>query len=318
MRYVLSVSVLFLAGLVPAFGGVDNELLAMAPPGSRLITSVDVAAAKNSQFGEYVLGRINTEDHSFEDLTQQTGFDPRRDVQDFVFASPGPGAAGAQSKFALLVRGHFDQERIRAAAKAKGATLQNYQGANIFMGGPGNRENAFAFVSDDIAVLGDLATVQQILANRASQAALDPAVQQLIAAIGPNNDMWFVSTMPGSFLANHVKQHANSNVPVEALDSILQSSGGIQFGDAVRLSFNATARSAKDAQSLVDVIHFVGSMVQMSRQKGPAMDALATAVDQMTVQTDGDAMHATLSLPEKSLEQLADMGIGAGHAHRAH
>ena len=163
--------------------------------------------------------------------------------------------------------------------------------------------------------MGDLSTVQQVIANRGTPAAPEGALQRLIASVGPNNDAWFVSALPGSYLASHIPQQSNQPDAGQALQSIVQSSGGIQFGDVVRLSFDATARSAKDAQSLADVIRFVGSMAQMSREKGPAGDILASAVDQMTLETDGDAIHASISLPEKSLEQLADTAPMAAH-HR--
>src|SRR5581483_9314259 len=240
MRQVFSLSVLFFAAsLMPLFAGVDDGLLGLVPPGSRLITSVDVAAAKNSAFGGYVLGRINTQDHSFADLIQETGFDPRRDLQAFVFASSAQGSAASQSQFVLLARGQFDHNRIRAAATAKGATVQSYQGAEIFVDTAGHQGNAFAFVNDGIVVLGDLADVQQVLAHRGSPSTLDPDVQRLVATVGPNNDLWFVSTMPGPFLTKHLHQEANKNFPVQSLDSISQSSGGLQFGDVVRLSFDA-------------------------------------------------------------------------------
>lgn len=320
MRYILSIFLFAFAASAPSFAAVDDGLLALVPPGSRIIACVDISQAKNSQFGQYMLNKVNTQDQSFEDLTQATGFDPRRDLKAFVVASQGstsrgaPGGNGA-SQFALIARGGFDRGRIRASAQAKGATIKSYHGVDLFIGGQNDQANAFAFMGGGIAVMGDVNTVQQIIANRGTPAALDGTLQRLIANVGPNNDAWFVSVLPGSYLASHIPQQANQPAAGEALQSILQSSGGIQFGDVVRLSFDAIARSAKDAQSLADVIRFVGSMAQMSRDEGPAGDILASAVDQMTLQTDGDALHASISLPEKSLEQLADIAPMAAH-HR--
>ena len=316
MRYAISFFLLLLTASLPGFASVDDGLLALVPTGSKLVASVDVNQAKNSPFGQYMLSKINADDQSFQDMVQQTGFNPRRDVQDFVFASSGGNSANMQGNFALIVRGNFDQSRIRAAAEAKGSQIQNYQGVDLFVGGPNNRGNAFAFLSAGVAVLGDRDTVQQIVANRGTPTVLDGRLQRLIGMVGPNNDAWFASIMAGSYLADHLKQETNQPVAGQALDSIQQSSGAIQFGDVVRLSFDAVARSPKDAQSLTDVIRFMGSMAQMSRGKGPGTDVLASAVDQMTLQADGDAVHVTISVPEKSLEQLADMAPNGGmHRH---
>lgn len=314
MRHLFGFGVLLLTASGPAFAAVDQGLLALVPPGAKIITGVDVNQAKNSQFGQYILNRINTEDRSLEELIQQTGFDPRRDLEDFLFASPG-SSEGSESRFAVLVRGNFDKDRIRAMAKSKGAAIQKYQGVDVFVDRSEHQPTAFAFADAGVLVLGDIATVQQILGNRANPTPLNEPLQQLVSSTGANNDAWFVSRMPGAYLANHLKQQTSQPAAAQALDSIVQSSGGIEFGDIVRLSFDAIARSPKDAQSLVDVIRFLTSLVQMNREKGIHAEALAAAIDQMSLQADGDAVHVSFSLPEKTLEQLADTHQGEARRH---
>jgi len=313
MRNFLSFGMLLAATSVVSFAGVDQGLMAFVPPGTRIITSVDVSQARNSQFGQYMLNRINVDDRSFDDLVQQTGFDPRRDLQDFVFASPGMDSGGRESKFAFIVRGSFDRRRIKTMASANGATIQKYHGVDVYVGGANSRGNGFAFLASDVAVMGDLATVQEILAHGGTAAPLDPTLQQLVTSVGLNSDAWFASVMPGGFLANHVQQETSQVVPMHALRSIVQSSGGIQFGDTVKLSFDAVTRTAKDAQSIGDVARFMASFAQMNRQNGAGGEAFASAVDQMKLDVDGDAVHLALLLPEKTLEQLADSPPNTTH-----
>jgi hypothetical protein len=310
MRYLFTAWLLFLAASTLTFAAADEELLALVPPGATVVTSVDVHQAKNSPFAQYILNRVHTEDHGFEELIQQTGFDPRRDLQNFVCAIPASETDGSESKFAILVRGSFDHTRIRALAKTKGASVQKYGGVDVFINKSDHESTAYGFASPSILVMGNLATVQQILENRSHPVPLDAALQQLIAGISANNDAWFASVMPGSYLAHHVKQANNEPAAEQAINSILQSSGGIQFGDVVRISFDAIARSPKDAQSLADVVKFVASLAQMNRQKGPNAQILATAADEMNLQTEGDAVHLSVSVPESSLEQLANGATG--------
>ena len=310
MRHLFAASLLVCAASASAWAAVDQALLDLVPPGTRIVTSVDVDQAKNSPFGQYLLSKISTQDHNFEQLIQQTGFDPRRDLHDFVFASAGPENDMAQSRFAVIVRGNFDQNHIRATAQTKGASVQNYHGYDLFIS-KSDRHTAFAFTEAQIMVMGDVATVQQILANRAYHTGLDPQLQQMVSTVSAANDAWFASVMPGSYLADHVKQQANQSA-AQALQGVLQSSGGIQFGSVIRVSLDATARSPKDAQSLSDVIRFLGSLVQMNRQKGPNAENLASAVDAMTLDTDGDAVHVSISLPEQAVEQLANVGMHGG------
>ncbi len=318
MCHVIAVC-LFLSGVsIPAFAAVDQSLLALVPPGTKIIASVDIGQARNSQIGQYMLSKVNTEDRSFEELAQQTGFDPRRDLQSFVIASTGVDSEGSQAKTAVIVRGTFDQSRIRTTAKTKGALIETYRGTALFINQSGHQLTAFAFPETGVLVMGEVATVEQVLANRGTPAALDPGLQQLVSSVGLNNDAWFASVMPGSYLANHVRHEMNQPGAGQALNSILQASGGIQFGDQVRLSFDGVTRSPKDAQSVGDVIRFLSSMVQMNRQKGPNAESLASAIDGMNLQIDGDAVHISVSVPEKTLEQLADEGASVSHAHPHH
>jgi hypothetical protein len=312
MRSTFSLSLFLLGAAASGFAAVDDGLLSLVPEGSKIITSVDISQARNSQFGQYVLSRMNAQDQGFDQLIAQTGFDPRQDLQTFVFASPGPDNERTKPRFAILARGIFDRDRIGAAAKANGALVRPYEGIDLYMHGSKDRRTAFAFLDVGVAVMGDVASVRQIVANRGNPTTLDAVVRQSISNVGMN-DAWFVSTMPGSYLANHLKGETSQPVPAQALTSVVQSSGGIHFGDLVQMSLDAVARSPEDAKALTDVVRFLGSLVQMNRQKAPAAGTFASAVDGMTVQAVGDTVHVSLSIPEKALEQLADAGGVGGH-----
>lgn len=300
-------SCLFLLISVPVFATVDTGLLALVPSGAKIVTGVDVARAEASPFGQYMLNKINTENQDFQHMMQETGFDPRRDVQDFLCFSAGATGEHANSRFALLVRGNFDQARITKALTAKGATAQTYQGAHMLVDKSNHGGTAFAFPDVDIAVVGDVETVRQVLSNRSNPTTLDPAFQQLVSNAGENHDAWFASSGPGSFLADHLKREAGQRVQPEALSSISQSSGGISFGNVVQLSFDAVTRSPKDATSLADVVRFLTSMVQMQRQSDPRAGIVASSFDKMSLTTTGSNVHIAMSIPENSLEQLADL-----------
>jgi hypothetical protein len=313
MRHVF-LSILLFAVSVPAFATVDSGLLALVPSGAKVISGVDANRAKSSRFGQYILSKINADNPDFQQLTQETGFDPRRDVQDVLFVGTGPAADGSDLRFGILVRGNFDQERVKKTLIAKGATVQSYQGVEVLLDSSSHPGNAFAFPDVDIAVLGDLATVQQMIANRANPTALDPALQQLVSAAGANHDAWFASSGPGSFLANHVRQEAGQQMGPQALQSILQSSGGISFGDVVQLSLDAVTRSPKDASSLADVVRFGASMAELQHQNKPGAAIVASSLDKMALTTDGSNVHVSLSIPENGLEQLAEIN-GLQHRH---
>ena len=317
MRRLRLFAFLIPAVCLPAFASVDSALLALVPPGSKIVSGIDFERARSSEFGQFITARIKTDDKDLEQFVNETGFDPRRDIQQVLFTCSGPAENGESSKFAILARGNFDEDRIRAGAKTKGLTSQPFQGVELFSEKtPHKGPSAFAFLGDGLGVMGDSETVKQIISKRATATTLDPALQAAISKAGTDNDAWFVSFVSGGFLADHINAQVNgdssnhdakSPMPqAQALQSVLQSSGGIQFGSTVRLSFDAVTRSPQDATSLADVVRFFSSMVQMERQKDPRAGIAASALDNMNLATDGDALHLSISLPEKSVEQLIE------------
>lgn len=308
MRIIVP-SLLFLTACLPALAAVDTGLLALVPAGAKVISGVDIAKARSSPFGQYMLSKMGTDSADFQQMMEQTGFDPRRDVQDAIFFSAGPGTSGSNSRFGVLVRGNFDHARVTNTVLAKGATVQSYQGVQLLVNSSSHGNSAFAFADVDIAAVGDLATVEQVITNRANPSNLDPALQQLISTAGTDHDAWFASITSGSFLSGKLPAQTGQTASPAALQSILQSSGGVSFGNVVEASFDAVTRSAKDATSVADVVRFGTSVIQMQRQKDPRAGIIADSLDNMTLQTNGSNVHISLSIPESGLEQLADLNV---------
>jgi hypothetical protein len=298
-----------------SFATVDNDLLSLAPAGTSAISSIDVKQARNSQFGQYLLGRMNPQNSDFQRFVQLTGFDPRVDL-DTVLMIQGSArvASSPPQNMLVLARGNFRTHQIAGALRAKGATVQTYHGVQIFTDPNNQQTSAFAFPHTGCAIMGDLLSVEQGIDNQANPAALDPTLQQLITNVA-SNDAWFVSLSPGPFLMPRGSKQQQLPAQAQAMQSIVQASGGIRFGEIVQVSLNAVTRSAKDATSLVDVIRFMGSMVQMQRDKAPAASALASAVDNMALTSSGNTVQVALSMPESNLEQVANLGLGFSRRH---
>jgi len=304
VRHFLFTCALLISAAFSAGAAVDPALLALVPSGARVVSGIQLDQARSSDFGQYLLRRIDAEDQSFREFSDETGFDPRRDLNEIVFASTG-GADQAESRFAIVARGSFDPVRIRAKAKSAGAVIQHYRGVDLMEDHAEHGGTAFAFLDGGIAVMGDPTTLRQIIANRNSPTSLDPTLQDEIQRVSADNEAWFATSMPGSFLASHLEHETKQPMQhAQALQSILMSSGGIHFGDLVAFSFDAKTRSPQDAVSLADVFRFGGSMIQMQRQNDPRAGIIAAAIDKMTITTNGAEVHAALSLTEKNLEEF--------------
>jgi hypothetical protein len=83
--------------------------------------------------------------------------------------------------------------------------------------------------------------------------------------------------------------------------------------DALNINFDALTRSDKDAQSLSDVIRFLASMAQTQAQDQAQLALLAPSLNAMQLTTDGSAAHLSLSIPEKTAEQLLAQSPSAKH-----
>ncbi len=308
MRQLLALSVLAAAAGTSAFASVDTALLNLVPPDTKVVGFVDVAQARNSQFGQFFLNRIDHEDEHFRQFVTETGFDPRRDLQDFLVAATTTGSS-SDSRFAILARGVFNPARIEAASKSRGGVIQSYQGVELIVSKQERQSTAVAFLDPKTAVMADVATLKTIIANRGTATTLDPALSGEIDRVAAENDAWFVSTSSGVDLAARVdselKEHLNQT---HALQSILEASGGIRFGSSVTVSLDAKTRSPQDATSLADVARFLTSMLQTQRQNDPRAAIIASALDKMVLDTNGNSMHLSFSISEKNLEQLAELG----------
>src|SRR6476620_4797836 len=151
------------ATLFTAFSGVlsaaDSRLLNLVMPDAKVLAGVNVQQAKGTQFGQYVLNQLQTQDVHLQELVALTGFDPRRDVDELLVASDGV----PQGKTGLaLAAGNFDVAKITAAATMHGAVAEQYHGVTILQG-PKKQEAGIAFLNATTVAAGDIASVKSAI-----------------------------------------------------------------------------------------------------------------------------------------------------------
>jgi hypothetical protein len=287
----------------PAFASLDVDLLALVPPHTQVIASVDVARARDSQFGEFLLARLDTANSNFQRVLTETGFDPRQDLQDFISASTGD----ANSNTVILARGNFDVNRIEAAARAHGASVESYRGARMILNTGRRQDSVVAFLASGIAVMGDLADVEGVIRNQNTATSLDPALQQLIAGASAN-DAWFASLSAGALASPDVMRW---NRPAGyAVQLVTQAAGGVRFGDPILLNLDAFTNSSEGAASLAAALRVLASTLQLQPHADPSVAALASAFSTMKVVVNGNQVHLSVSLPEQDAERLVSSPPG--------
>jgi hypothetical protein len=290
-----------------AFAEIDHGLLNLVPQGTQVLAGFQIDQGKTSALGQYLLLRADSQEPRFQKLIDATGFDPRRDLQEVLVATPGPANTGRQN-VVVLARGTFDIAHMKQAVVTKGGHIENYQGFDLLMG-KGNDDAGVAFLDSTLAVAGNRELVKAVIANRHVPSTLDAQLTQKADNVSRDNQAWFASLVPGTALPHRQASGQNEKINTAAIQSILQSSGGIRLSsDSVQLAFDAVTRSEKDAQALCDVVRFFASMVQMQRtNEGPAA-LLAPSLDQMQLTSTGNSMHLGLSVPENVVEQILNQG----------
>ncbi|MGA8598860.1 MAG: hypothetical protein WB676_29425 [Bryobacteraceae bacterium] len=300
------------AGL-QAFAQVDQGLLNLVPAGTRILAGIQVTQGKVSPFGQYLLQQAQKQDPQFQKLLDDTGFDPRSDLQEVLFAANG-GSAGTHSRPLIIARGSFDPQRVKAAVTAKGGQVETFQGVDILSGKQGDN-GGVAFLDATLAVLGSRTVLHTLIQNRDTPTTLDPELAKRMEAVSSGNEAWFASIVPGTDIPAKADLNLNGQqINGAVLQGVLESSGGVHFAsDALNINFDAVTRSDKDAQSLSDVIRFLAGMAQTQAQDQAQLALLAPSLNAMQLTTDGAATHVSLSIPEKTAEQLLAQSSNAKH-----
>ena len=287
----------FAAGLASA---ADPALLNLLMPEAKLVIGINVEQAKNTPFGQSVLARLQKEDAGFARFVTATGFDPRRDLREVVIGSTGNRPEGGL----VVARGFFNSARLAEFAKIEGATVTNFNGVDIVSGPKADHKGAFAFLDSTTALGGDIDSVKAAISRRGTSAGLNQALQTKIRDLSGVNDVWFASTLSGSDLAARVPDSRAAGIAKgDILQAVEQSSGGVKFGTMVEIKGEALMRSDKDATALADVARFLGSMVQLNRDK-PGAGNVATLIEQMDIRTEANIVKFSLAVPQDQLEKL--------------
>jgi len=296
-----------------AFAGVftasaaDSQLLSMVMPDAKVLAGVNVDSAKGSPFGLYMLTQMQSNNTDLNQLIALTGFDPTRDVHE-VLAATSATPGGKTPTGLVLARGNFDIAMITAAATAKGAVTETYNGATIVE--DPQKMAGIAFVNSTLVVAGDIGNVKAAIDRPSTGQALPTAVTSQVSQWSGNEDAWIVTTVPlGALMPSHDAAGAAGSNPMGnpmagVMQQIQQMSGGVKFGNSVVGTAAIQADNAADATQLAATMQFLVNLIQMQSQKDPQMASLAQA---FSVAAQGTTVNVKMTLPEAQFQQLFQM-----------
>ena len=280
------------AGLAPA---ADPQLVNLVMPDAQVLAGINVDQAKTTPFGQYVLSEILSQDPHLEQISAETGFDPKRDVHELLLAS-----AGAPQTGLVLARGAFDAQRIQSAGLAGGGVMESYKSLNILE--DPKRTHAVAFLDATLAVAGDLASVKRAIDRHQSPAATLHDFSVQLDHWSGAYDAWALTTVPPSKLKPSAAPVPPNPAFQNAFQSIQQAAGGVKFGTQVVFTAQAQTDSEQNATALANVLQFLSSLAQM--QAPPPNAQVGALLQGLAVTSSGNLVNFSLSVAETELEQI--------------
>lgn len=296
---------LFLALAATCLSAVaaDPALLRMLPQDSMFIAGVNAEQIKTSRFGQFVLDQLKSEEQSMNNFISMTGFDPRRDLQELIVASSD---ARSHGKMLVVARGRFDASKIASFAASHGVKSQSYAGVEIMTHSQGKSKDGWLAVLDNsTALAGDEELVKAAIDRRktAGTPQISQATATKITDLSMRYDAWMISAslarLADDFKSPQVGGAMNGNF-MQGMENVM---GGVRFGATVELMAEATMRSEKDAQAMVDVVKFLTGMMQLNSEDPKAAE-FARLTEKMDLKATGTQFKLSMMIPEDVLEGI--------------
>src|SRR5437899_5788523 len=176
--YLLAVALLFVGCSEAQLGSsrVDPALAALVPSDTIMVSGAHMAELRSTSLYQKLIAQQRLSE--LDDFAKQTGFDPRRDVQDLLAASNGVDTV-------VLARGSF---KVQPPSGVKKST---YKGATIY---GVSAEGAYAILDSSTAVAGVERAVRKAIDQKQSGHPGAAALLNRAGALQGTGQIWFVSS----------------------------------------------------------------------------------------------------------------------------
>ena len=299
MRNAIIAATLLAAVLCGESAAADPALTGLIMPDAKVVGGISLVQAKATPFGRFVLGRLTSEEKGFQELLAATGFDPRRDLVEIVFASSGdPGSMEGL----VLARGAFDPVRIGALIRGAGKAPETYQGVEIYSGKQDSR--GLAFLDSTTAVAGEIDLLKAVIDRRAKPTVLDPTVSARIASLSANQQVWALTVAPvANFSAQAPDPKIGGLLQGDLFKSIEYAGAGFQFGESVLFKAEALTHTEKDASAMADALRFLANLAAMQGGKNAGAQ-FVQFLQAVKLASAGNTVTITAEMPEAEFEKL--------------
>lgn len=271
---------------------IDNVLVRMVPPGATSLVGAHMDLIKQTEIYKKMvstqsLGQVDS-------FAAETGFDPRRDVKELLFASTAKGSV-------MLARGtfHLHADRLKNAKKTR------YGDYEIL----GEKTGGFCVLDATLAVAGEIPVLEAALDEWKS--GTHTGAQVLVGRLGgvsPQSQFWGVSTGAGNFLAEH-PPGLNSGLDFSKIFRGLQDTWfQADFSAGLKAEVHGITATEKDAMNLRDAVR---GMVGLGRLNVPENEPdLLRVWDGITVEQVGRSISLKAEIAQELIDKMVAMLSG--------
>jgi hypothetical protein len=269
---------------------VDNVLVKMVPPATTALAGAQIQAVIAAPLYAHLVGK--QADDFFAKFSAETGFDPRRDVRETLFATTPDGSV-------LLARGHFDpnQKPFENAARTRHGIY------NIWT----SKDNGLCILDDTLAAAGKLSVLEAALDEwtaKGSHNAAEPLLARI--KVDPAAQVWAVSNGLSALLSSGNLPGAGSGLDLANVfrgltDTWLQ----VSFATGLKFEAHGAAANLKDAQSLRDAAK---GLIGLGRLSVPEdKPELLPVFDGISVEQQDRSIAIRIDLPQNRIDALVSL-----------
>ncbi len=277
---------------------VDNVLVRMTPPGST--TLVGIHLDEISQTSVYRKLMADQAFGALDDFADASGFDPRRDVREMLWATTRGGGV-------LMARGTF---RANSPPPAGAVKVRHGEYA-IWSRGP----NGFCILDATLAVAGNMPAVELTLDEWKSGS--HTAAQTLLArvsAVNPRSQVWGVSTGAAGFLADNLPKSSSGLDFSRIFQGLEETWFEADLSIGLRAEAHGATKTEQEAANLRDAIR---GMVGLARLQAPENQSeLVRAWDGITAEQQGRAITVRVDIGKDLAARLIELFNAAASGGR--
>jgi len=268
---------------------IDNVLVKMVPPGTTSLVGARMDVVKTTDFYKKML--LAQKLPQLERFFVESGFDPRRDVKEILFAEAPGGSV-------LLARGTF---RINEPVLKNTKKIRYHEYTIVAIEASG-----FCILDSTLAVAGEIPAIEAALDEWKS--GTHTAAQPLIARVksaSESTQLWAVSTGVAGFLADNLPI-TTGGIDFSKIFRGLEDTWLVaDFSSGLRADIHGTAAREADAANLRDAVKGLIGLGRLSvPEKQPELLKLW---DGITVEQQGRALTVRADIPQDLIDRLVQM-----------